>query len=202
MATICHIKNSIEHDTTRVTMKERDKNLFTALVREHADMLLTFIRATIHDSATVDDIFQETMLVVWRRFNDYDPSRPLAKWLRGIAHKLILAHFRSLKKRPLYCEDTVLQILDERLSHIDRQPGDTWKDKVTALEGCIDHLPSALKQCIQLFYRDECRTEDIAAAVSASREAVKKRLQRARALLVECLQRKGLFPPEAVEADS
>jgi RNA polymerase sigma-70 factor len=174
-------------------MKQRDKKLFTALVYEHMDMLLTFIRATIRDSASVDDIFQETVLVAWRRFDDYDPNRPLAQWLRGIARKLILAHFRNLAKRPVYCDAAVLQVLDERLAHIDRQPGDTWKDKVIALDACMAHLPPALRQCTELYYRDDLKTEAIAQTVHVTREAVKKRLQRARALLADCLRRKGLF---------
>jgi RNA polymerase sigma-70 factor len=180
-------------------MKRRDKNLFTALVHEHMDMLLTYIRATIHDSATVDDIFQETMLVAWRRFDDYDPKRPLAKWLRGIARKLILAHFSRLKRRPVYLNESALQILDERLTRIESQPGDTWKDKVAALDTCLKHLPPALRQCTELFYRDQYKTEEIAQTVHASREAVKKRLQRARALLADCLRRKGLFHGTSTE---
>lgn len=180
-------------------MKRRDKNLFTALICEHMDMLLAYIRATIDDPGTVDDIFQETMLVAWRRFDDYDPNRPLAHWLRGIARKLILAHFSSLKRRPAYCSDVVLQILDERLTHIDQRPGDTWQDKVVALEACLEHLPATLRQCTELFYRGQCKTEEIAQTVHASREAVKKRLQRARALLADCLRRKGVFPGKSTE---
>ena len=181
------------------TMKRRDKNLFTALVHEHMDMLLVYIRATVHDPATVDDIFQETMLVAWRRFDDYDPSRPLAKWLRGIARKLILAHFSSLKRRPIYCHDAVLQILEDRLMQIERQPGDTWQDKVAALDACLGHLPRTLRLCTELFYRDQYKTGEIAQSVHASREAVKKRLQRARALLADCLRRKGLFHGTSTE---
>lgn len=180
-------------------MKRRDKNLFTALVHEHMDMLLTFIRATIHDPGTVDDIFQETMLVAWRRFDDYDPERPLAKWLRGIARRLILAHFSKLKRRPVHLSESVLQILDERLAQIERHPGDTWKDKVVALDACLEHLPPSLRQCTELFYRDEYKTEQIAQTVHVTREAVKKRLQRARALLADCLRRKGLFPGTIAE---
>ena len=180
-------------------MRKRDKNLFTALVNEHMDMLLTFIRATIHDPGTVDDIFQETMLVAWRRFDDYDPKRPLAKWLRGIARRLILAHFSKLKRRPAYLSESVLQILDERLTHIERCPGDTWQDKLVALDACLEHLPPGLRRCTELFYREQSKTEDIAQAVHASREAVKKRLQRARALLADCLRRKGLFDGTSTE---
>jgi len=175
-------------------MKRRDKNIFAALVHEHADMLLAYIRATIRDPATVDDIFQETMLVAWRRFNDYDQTRPLAQWLRGIARHLILSHYSRLKKRPIYCHDTVLAVLDERFAHIDHRTGDAWKDKVAALDACLEHLPPVLRQCIDLFYRDHHKTADIADVISVTREAVKKRLQRARALLADCLRRKGLFP--------
>ena len=180
-------------------MKKRDKNLFTALMHEHMDMLLTYIRATIHDSATVDDIFQEVMLVAWRRFDDYDPNRPLAKWLRGIARKLILAHFSSLKKRPIYCNDSVLQILDDRLTYIDRQPGDAWKNKLAALDTCLERLPLSLRECTELFYKGDYKTEEIAQTVHSTREAVKKRLQRARTLIADCLRRKGLFQRTSTE---
>jgi len=175
-------------------MKKQNKNIFAALVHEHADMLLTFIRATIRDSSTVDDIFQETMLIAWRRFDDYDPTKSLAKWLRGISRKLILSHFSRLKKRPIFCSDEVLDVLDERLSHIGSQPGDAWTDKVAAMETCLKQLPEQMHQCIKLFYQDNQKTEEIASAINSKREAVKKRLQRARSMIADCLRRKGLFP--------
>ncbi|MCG8700060.1 MAG: sigma-70 family RNA polymerase sigma factor [Bacteroidales bacterium] len=183
-------------------MKKRDKHIFSTLVHEHTNMLLTYIRATINDPATVDDIFQETMLVAWRRFEDYNPTRPLAAWLRGIARKLILSHYSDRKKAPITCHETVLKLLDERLSSIDRQPGDSWKDKVIALDACLETLSPAMRQCIELFYQDEHKTDDIAHTLKSTREAVKKRLQRARTLLADCLRRKGLFPTLASEASS
>lgn len=183
-------------------MKKQNKNIFAALVHQNADMLLTFIRATIRDPATVDDIFQETMLIAWRRFDDYDPIKPLAKWLRGIARKLILAHFSRLKKRPVFCSEDVLDVLDDRLSHIGSQLGDTWTDKVAALDVCLQQLPEPMHQCIKLFYQDEQKTEDIASVVNLTREAVKKRLQRARSMIVDCLRRKGLFPTASAEVNN
>jgi DNA-directed RNA polymerase specialized sigma24 family protein len=44
-------------------MGQRDREVFSVLVREHMDMLLTYVRSMVHDAATVEDIFQETMLV-------------------------------------------------------------------------------------------------------------------------------------------
>ena len=174
-------------------MNRRDREVFAVLVREHAEMLLTYIRATIRDPGTVDDIFQDTMLVAWRRFDDYDRSRPLAAWLRGIARKLILAHYSSRSHEPLYGSEAMLKLIDERMEHIDGQKGDTWREQVAALEMCVEHLPEVLRRCIELFYRGDRKTEEIAEQMDTTREAVKKRLQRARRLLAECLHRKGLF---------
>jgi DNA-directed RNA polymerase specialized sigma24 family protein len=42
---------------------QRDREVFSVPVREHMDMLLTYVRSMVHDAATVEDIFQETMLV-------------------------------------------------------------------------------------------------------------------------------------------
>ena len=49
-------------------------------------MLTVFLRSRVNDEAAVDDLFQETMLVAWKRLDECDLSRPFGPWLRGIAH--------------------------------------------------------------------------------------------------------------------
>jgi len=68
--------------------------LFEILVREHADMLASFLRSAVADAAAVDDLFQETFLVVWKNLDRYDRGRPFAPWVRGIASRLVMAERR------------------------------------------------------------------------------------------------------------
>ena len=173
---------------------KNQENLFAALVSEHADMLMAFIRSTVWDASAAEDLFQETMVVAWRRFEDYDPARPRARWLRGIARKRILSYLSRLKRNPVYCNEEVLDALEERMAHIDRLPGDAWTDKVEALAFCMDQLPEDLQRCIRMFYQDEKKAVQIATALETTREVIKKRLQRARSRLADCLRRKGVFP--------
>ena len=63
------------------------KQVFEVLMRENADMLLAFLRASVRDKHAAEDIFQETMIVAWRRMDSFDRERSFAKWLRGIAKK-------------------------------------------------------------------------------------------------------------------
>ena len=45
------------------------ETVFEILVRENAGMLTTYLRAVVWDPAVVDDLFQDTMLVAWRRLS-------------------------------------------------------------------------------------------------------------------------------------
>ena len=73
-------------------------DVFEILIREHADLLMVFIRSVVRDQTVADDVFQETLLVAWRRLPDYDRSRPFGPWLRGIAGNVILSAMRENKR--------------------------------------------------------------------------------------------------------
>lgn len=167
--------------------------LFEILVHENADSLTTFLRASVEDLAAADDLFQETMLVAWRRIGEYDAARPFGAWLRGIAKRQIMAHFRRAGRDVVLSDELILDYLDRRLSQIDGQPGDTLDEKIAALRICIDELASSYREPINMHYGLKQTTEWIAERLAITRDAVQKRLQRARALLAECLARKGIL---------
>jgi len=168
--------------------------LFEILVRENADSLTAFLRAATGDLSAVDDLFQETMLVAWRKIGEYDRTRPFGAWLRGIARRLLLAHYRAARG-VIALDDRALDYLDRRMTQIDRQPGDTLNEKIAALTDCIARLEESYRQPIELYYRERRTTDWIAEHLSLTRDAVQKRLQRARELLAQCLEQKAVFAP-------
>ena len=164
--------------------------LFEILIREQADMLTAYLRSVLRDETAVDDVFQETMLVAWRRLPDFDRSRPFGPWLRGIAGRVVMALRRDAAKSPLLLDETVLSRLDEVITQIQRQPGDTFDEQVSALHDCIKELPEAARAAIKLRYEQELSLLQIAERLSTSEEAIKKRMQRSRGSLLTCIQRK------------
>jgi len=164
--------------------------LFEILVRENADMLTAYVRSVVRDANAADDIFQETMLTAWRRLADYDKSRPFGPWLRGIAAKVMLAHRRQRARAFALCDEEILEHLDARCEAMHRQPGDTWDEKLEGLRDCIDRLPERYREAIQLRYAEEVPAEALLNRLQITMETLKKRLQRGRARLLECLERK------------
>ncbi|HUS91141.1 MAG TPA: sigma-70 family RNA polymerase sigma factor [Phycisphaerae bacterium] len=177
----------------RLKQTVRAQEVFEILMRENADMLTAYLRAVVRNPAAVDDLFQEAMLVAWRRLDDYDRTRPFGPWLRGIAARLVLAHQRSSRKDMLFCSEEVLAHLDRRLEQISRRPGDTWDQKVAALRDCLRRLPDGYRAAVELRYRGGLDAQSVADRLALSIEAARKRLQRARGRLADCLRGKGVF---------
>ncbi len=171
------------------------KKLFETLVREHADMLTVYLRSVLGDVSDVDDLFQETMVVAWRRLDDFDHTRPFGPWLRGIARRQLQAHHRKEGFRRT--TQAALDRLDERLVQVGNQPGDTWKDKLDILRACVQSLPEHYHAVVTHRYFKEQAIGQLARTLALSVSAVKKRLQRARALVLDCMERKlaSFSPP-------
>ena len=93
----------------------------------------------------------------------------------------------------MVCDQNVLEYLDRQVEQISQRDGDCWDEKLAALRECVAALPETHKQAVSLRYLEGQTAEKIASTLDATREAIKKRLQRSRAMLLECLRRKGVL---------
>lgn len=166
------------------------REVFEILVRDHTAMLLGYLRSLVWSADAVDDLYQETMLTAWRRLADYDRERPFGPWVRGIAGRLVMKHRERLGRAAVQCEPAVLDALEQRF---DAAAGsaDRLARTVDALAGCVQLLPERLRAAIGAVYTRGLRLREAAAAATVTEEALKKRVQRGRRLLAECLRRAG-----------
>ncbi len=166
------------------------QSLFEILVREHADMLTAYIHSAVGRTALADDVFQETLLTAWRRLDVYDKQRPFGPWLRGIAARVVLSLRRQGAREIPSCGEETLEYLSDRFADLEHQPGDSFQDKLDILRDCVEHLPDQYRTPVRLHYADELGVSEMAQRLGVAVEAVKKRLQRARSRLLECVNRK------------
>lgn len=168
------------------------ERIFEVLLRQNAGPLTAFIRSLLGASPLVDDVFQETALVAWRRFDDFDTSRPFGPWLRGIAVRAAMAATRKAgRERPM--SEELLIAIEARVQRLEEIGLDDPGAVTRELEDCVQRLPEVFRECIECEARGIGPMARIATVVGLDVEVVKKRLQRGRRHLAECLRRKGVF---------
>ncbi len=123
----------------------------------------------------VEDVTQEVFLAVFQRLGDYDPERPLRRWLFGFARRVAADHRRQARHRH--------EVLDDLPETPDRGPGaeaalSDRSDRRVVLRA-LDVLDQKSREVFVMYYLDDCTTPEIAADQGESDDAVTSRLRRA-----------------------
>ncbi|MBS0189569.1 MAG: sigma-70 family RNA polymerase sigma factor [Planctomycetes bacterium] len=152
-------------------------------------MLGAYLRSLLGSDPAIDDLFQEVLMVAWRRMNDFDRARDFGAWLRGIARNLAMDHGRRRGARLAVERREVLDLLDARFDAV----GARFSERTDGIVRCIAELPGPMREVVEMTYARGMMLKQISEALQVAEETVKKRIQRARSALAECMRRSGVI---------
>lgn len=167
---------------------DENRRRFSCLMREHHRELLVFAGAVTRDRAAAQDVVQDAFVSAWRRFADFDETRDFGSWMRGIVRNKIKDWYRSRQRTPLGISPEGLELVELEIEIAAWQNSQHGGVGIFELVGeCVDRLPAHFKAAVKGFYFDGLDSEEAAMALEISSANLRKRLERARALLHECI---------------
>ena len=138
------------------------------------DYLCRTLRRLGVSPADIEDLVHEVFLVLARRWEDYDPSRPLRPYLFGIALRTAKSHRRR-------------QARERTQAAIDIEDAAIWPDEALVQREARDlvlralqHVPLTRRAVLILHDIDEMGMRDIASALSIPTFTGYSRLRKAR----------------------
>lgn len=169
---------------------------FAVLVREHHRDLLVYALALTRESATARDIVQEAFIVAYEKREVFDVTRDFGSWMRGIVRNKWREWLRRNRRYDLGEHD--LARIDAAVASWQSSRSLREDTVFDALESCLEKLPETLRTAVSSYYYEGRSGEEVAAQLAVAPAAIRKRLQRARVLLKQCLEQKQvkLSPPE------
>jgi RNA polymerase sigma-70 factor, ECF subfamily len=164
-----------------------DHRAFGRIVVAHQDRIFAYLGRMGLDSATAEDIAQETFLRVWRHAGKYDPRLgSLTTWILTIARNLALTRLSLPGRRaeaPVSSETLEIAsdgpLPDQQLVTLQRQH---------QLHAALACLSAADRSLLSSSYIDELDLAAIARIEGCSMGAAKVRLHRARQRLRQILE--------------
>jgi RNA polymerase sigma-70 factor (ECF subfamily) len=166
--------------------RERRKAEFAELLREAQSRLFGYIHSLVRDLDDADDLFQQTTLILWNKFDDFDLRRSFLSWACGVARLEACNFLRSRGRQRLYFSDDLNLLLAEAQEELTHDELDERRD---ALAACVEKLRQRDRQLLDECYGHEGGVTAVAVRHGRSPQSVHNSLRRIRRALFECIRR-------------
>lgn len=170
---------------TRERTDARKAEFAQALLR-HQAQIFSFIYSIVRNFDDADDLFQQTSLVLWRKYDQFDASRSFVAWACGVARFEVANFVRDRDRHRLYFSDELDQVLID--AH-EAQAREGVEEHRAALELCLNKLRQRDRELLQTCYGGSVAIREVAAEWERSIQSIHNSLSRIRRALHECVRR-------------
>jgi RNA polymerase sigma-70 factor, ECF subfamily len=161
---------------------------FVGLFARHQSAIFGYILSLLPTWADAEDVFQQTSLVLWRKFDEFDladPASNFASWGCQIARYKALNHLKKHgRDRHVFSDDLVGLLADEGIEDTRR-----LEAQRRALAGCLGHLHARHRQLISLSYGGGTTIRQVAENLGRTPNSLYKVLNKIRAGLLRCIEK-------------
>jgi RNA polymerase sigma-70 factor (ECF subfamily) len=168
-------------------MDSNDKktNVFLSLLMANQRRINSYILSVVPNFSDADDIMQETISVMWRKFDGFEVGTDFAGWGIKVAYYCILDYRRKKgQERVVYSENLFRQIND-----IAKEKQDQTDARITYLRRCIEKLKAGDQRLLKARYELNYNVNSLAVQLDRSVQYVYKHLARIHHTLNLCVKR-------------
>lgn len=159
---------------------------FVANITRSQRHLHAFIQTMIWNPADADDVLQEANLVLWRKADEFDATRPFLPWAMRIAQLQAMAWLKTRARTKQRLDDALLDtIAAEAMAEADE-----LEPRRRALSDCLQRLSQAHRDLVARRYQPDGSVNDLAAERGSTPNAISEQLRRIRSALLTCIERK------------
>jgi RNA polymerase sigma-70 factor, ECF subfamily len=165
---------------------------FADLIRLHTSAVLGYVRVLLLNWTDAEDVFQETCLVLWKKFDEFKPGTNFLAWALRIAERKVMDFQKKQSRRMAFTAG----LRDTLIAEASQRTNDAAASGLAALSGCIDKLPENDREMVTLCCGESIPVREVADSMGRSPQSVHHSLRRIRTWLLDCIQR------ELKQADS
>tara|TARA_R110002111_G_scaffold177322_1_gene243434 strand:- start:72014 stop:72550 length:537 start_codon:yes stop_codon:yes gene_type:complete len=145
-----------------------------------------YIMALVLDIAAAEDIFQETCVILWKEFPNFERDRSFLNWANGIAFNQVRKYRRKYQNKRLIFSDSLVTELAEDVSGMI----DDLSQRQLALTQCMQKLSDRDRELIDAYYGDQQTAGTVAERWKCSSHAIYKTIKKIRKALFDCVNRR------------
>jgi len=161
---------------------------FECVLEHYESKVFRLCRAILRNPGEAEDTAQESLIRIWKALPRFDGRAALSTWIYTITRNRCLTAIE--RRRDLHSlSDTAIELEADAASAVVEKDSD---DPLALLRELAEGLPERYRRVLILFYYEERSVAEVASQLGIPEGTVKTNLFRARALMLEQLERHGL----------
>ena len=156
---------------------------FIEIYTKNERKIRMYVKRLVYHIDDAEDIMQATAMIIWKKFDQYNPEYPFISWAYKIAYNEIRNYYRKQEKKRNFFSEAVL----DQLSATQEKHSAHLEDLRAQLQTCVAKLKSEERQLIEYRYCDDGRINDLADKTGLKANTISKNLQRIRRKLYVCV---------------
>jgi RNA polymerase sigma-70 factor, ECF subfamily len=167
---------------------------FVALLAKHQFAIFNYVLSLLPNWTDADDVFQQTSVVLWRKFDEFDlesPASNFARWGCQIARYKVLNHLKKQRRdRHVFSDELVSVLAQEGIETASQSEAES-----RALQACLGKLQPRHRPLLRECYGDTT-IKQVAESLDRTPNSLYKLLNRIRDGLLHCIQQTLTFGAE------
>lgn len=170
-----------------MTTEQHDSDAeFARLLRDAHRELFGFIFAMLQNRADAEDVYQQTAVVLWRKFSAFERGTNFLAWAIRVAQFEVKDYVKARRRRKVFFND---EILDAIAAQYQVESNEFRERRLEALNKCMKKLSERDRDLLDRCYSVERDFRKIARDEGKTISAIYQAISRIRKALYECVQR-------------
>ena len=147
--------------------------------------LFSYIFTMLPNWGDAEDVLQETSIVLWRNFGEFEPGTNFRAWACKTAFYQVLSFRKRRKKMPCSLSKEAIEAISQESEELT----DVLDDRFLALGQCVKKLKTRDRDLLGYFYGESTPVKVLAEKLGRPVGTITKSLTRIRRTLFDCVQR-------------
>lgn len=144
------------------------------------------IRCLLLNPADVEDVWQDTNVVLLKKAGEYREGTDFWAWASQIARYQVMTYCKKVGRDRLVFDPQILELLEQEVA-VQAEAIDRRRELLAV---CLEKLPSPQRHLLEMRYAASATIENIALQLNRPAGSIKQTLYRIRESLLACVERR------------
>ncbi len=166
-------------------MSNSENNNFLKLLIPGQKRIFSYIVRLIPNYADAEDVMQEVVELLWKKFSEFKPDTDFLAWALVIARYKVYEYYKENKRSKQRLSNETVRILEKEAQLQDKQED----FRIDAIKKCVLKLNSSDYKIVKLRYELNEKVTNIAVQYGCSVQSIYNNLTRIHDALMLCVKR-------------